>query len=161
MASAVVSGTAKGADAFGEAWARDCGIQILQFPANWKKFGKRAGPLRNEEMADNADGLIAIWDGKSRGTTSMLNLAADRGLRIAVLRTDIETLEEFEAGGNLQDAWEYADELAAKLEFGEGLSRQDAERRAGAEALLRYIQQQDGAEERLTCELAFLRDAFR
>ena len=54
-------------------------IKVMRFPANWKKYGKKAGPIRNETMAKNAEGLVAIWDGQSRGTTSMINLATRYG----------------------------------------------------------------------------------
>jgi uncharacterized phage-like protein YoqJ len=42
------------------------------YPANWRKYGKRAGHRRNQQMADNADALIALWDGESPGTRDMI-----------------------------------------------------------------------------------------
>lgn len=63
----IVSGTAKGADTLGERYAAQRGYSVRSFPADWKKYGKRAGFLRNEEMAKNADALVAFWNGKSRG----------------------------------------------------------------------------------------------
>lgn len=86
--TAILSGTARGADRLGERWARENGIPIEKFPANWDAFGKRAGYLRNAEMAQNADALIALWDGRSRGTKHMIDLAEKAGLRIHVCRTD-------------------------------------------------------------------------
>lgn len=68
----VVSGTASGADALGEQWAEEHGILITKFRADWKKHGKAAGPIRNAEMAAYADYLFLFWDGKSRGSASML-----------------------------------------------------------------------------------------
>lgn len=44
---------------------------VARFPANWNKHGKSAGPIRNAEMADYADGLYLVWDGKSRGSANM------------------------------------------------------------------------------------------
>lgn len=76
--SEVVSGTAKGVDILGEEWAKIHKIPIKQFPANWDKYGKAAGFRRNEEMAEYADALIAIWDGKSRGTLHMINSMVSR-----------------------------------------------------------------------------------
>lgn len=61
-----------GADYFGELWAKSKGIPVKDFPANWKKYGKPAGPIRNGEMADYADFLVAFWDGTSTGTGGMI-----------------------------------------------------------------------------------------
>ena len=62
----IVSGTANGADKLGEKYANENGYSIKQFPADWDKYGKSAGYIRNEEMAKYADALIAFWDGKSK-----------------------------------------------------------------------------------------------
>ena len=48
-------------------------IPVKLFPANWSKYGKSAGPIRNGAMANYADGLIVIWDKKSSGTLNMLS----------------------------------------------------------------------------------------
>lgn len=80
----VVSGTCKGVDQLGEEWAERKGIPVKKFPADWSKHGRRAGPLRNREMAKYADALIAIWDGKSRGTRSMIDEALREGLEVYV-----------------------------------------------------------------------------
>lgn len=80
----VISGTAAGADQEGERWAAEHHIPVQQHPANWQAFGKRAGPLRNKEMAGAADSLIAVWDGASRGTKGMIDLARERQLTIYV-----------------------------------------------------------------------------
>lgn len=55
------------------------------FPADWNKHGKAAGPILNAEMAEVADALIAFWDGKSRGTANMIQLAKDKGLKVAIV----------------------------------------------------------------------------
>jgi hypothetical protein len=73
--SLVVSGAAKGADSLGEKWAIDNNIQTLIFPADWEKHGKRAGFIRNEDIIKNCDGVIAFWDGESKGTAHSLSLA--------------------------------------------------------------------------------------
>jgi len=80
----IISGCARGVDEEGEHWARSLGLKVLHFPADWDKFGKRAGFLRNKEMIDVADGLIAIWDGESKGTQHTINLAKDKGIPIHV-----------------------------------------------------------------------------
>ena len=81
-----ISGTARGADTLGEKFAEECGYTVKRFPANWNLYGKRAGYLRNEQMAkyaiedDNYGVLIAFWDGDSKGTEHMINIAKARGL---------------------------------------------------------------------------------
>jgi hypothetical protein len=74
----VVCGMAKGADMLGWQWAKDCGIQIVEFPALWRiadTYDNFAGLKRNIEMAKYADALIALWDGHSHGTAHMINTA--------------------------------------------------------------------------------------
>jgi hypothetical protein len=81
----IVSGTARGADKLGERYAREKGYSIKEFPANWDKFGKRAGYLRNDEMAQYSDMLIAFWDGTSKGTKHMIDLANKRGIKVEIV----------------------------------------------------------------------------
>ena len=76
----VVCGMAKGADLLGKRYAQENNFPCTEFPANWEKYGRGAGYIRNEEMAKNADALIAFWDGKSKGTGHMINLAEKYGL---------------------------------------------------------------------------------
>lgn len=80
----VVCGMAPGVDSVGWAWAHVNGIPIVEYPADWNRFGKSAGYRRNEEMARNADALIAVWDGSSKGTKHMVKIAADCGLLVGV-----------------------------------------------------------------------------
>lgn len=80
----IVSGGARGADALGEYFAEAHGIPVKKFPADWDKHGKAAGFIRNKEMAEYADALLLLWDGKSKGSENMLLEAARRGLRIYV-----------------------------------------------------------------------------
>lgn len=69
----VVSGTTKGVDKLGEWWAHAEVINVKQFPAEWKTYKNSAGIIRNESMAKYADALVAIWDGKSKGTKDMID----------------------------------------------------------------------------------------
>jgi hypothetical protein len=71
--SEVVSGRAEGVDYLGEQWAIKNGVQIAKFPADWNTHGKAAGHIRNKQMADYADALVAVWDGSSRGTKNMID----------------------------------------------------------------------------------------
>lgn len=69
----IVCGMAKGPDLWGKEFGESWGIEVVEFPAQWDLFGKRAGYVRNEQMADYADALLAFWDGKSRGTKHMID----------------------------------------------------------------------------------------
>ena len=86
-----ISGTARGADTLGETIVAERGWRVLLFPADWDTYGKRAGYIRNEQMAkfavsDESYGvLIAFWDGKSRGTKHMIDLAEKHGLEIFII----------------------------------------------------------------------------
>lgn len=82
--SLLVCGTAKGVDTLGEDWAIENHIPIEYHPADWRRYGMAAGPIRNRWMAESADALIAIWDGQSVGTASMIYLAQKRNLKIFV-----------------------------------------------------------------------------
>ena len=82
----VISGTARGADQMGERYAREWGFQLRRFPADWEQYGKSAGHIRNAKMADNADALIAFWDGESRGTKNMIDNARRKGLAVRVIQ---------------------------------------------------------------------------
>lgn len=82
----VVSGTCRGVDQAGEAWAAAAGVPVKQYPADWNRHGNAAGPIRNKIMAENADALIAFWDGESKGTRSMISLAKERKLFVHVVR---------------------------------------------------------------------------
>ncbi len=68
----IVSGTARGADQLGEDYAANNDIPVKEFPADWNTHGKAAGHIRNKQMAEYADALIAVWDGKSKGTKNMI-----------------------------------------------------------------------------------------
>lgn len=81
----IVSGGARGADKLGYRYAIDRGFATLVKTPDWDTFGKSAGYKRNQEMADNATHLIAFWDGKSRGTKHMIDIAKRDGLKTHVV----------------------------------------------------------------------------
>ncbi len=83
----IISGGAKGADAIGELYAKSNDIPLEVFKADWDKLGRGAGAIRNTEMANNANALIALWDGKSRGTGHMIYIANKLGLKVHVHTT--------------------------------------------------------------------------
>ena len=82
----IVSGTAKGADKLGEQYAKERGYHIAYFPADWKTYGKRGGYIRNQQMANFSDALILFWDGSSRGSKHMLDIARNKGLAVRVVK---------------------------------------------------------------------------
>lgn len=83
----VVSGTARGVDRLGEAWANANYIPIKKFPADWEKHGRAAGPIRNQEMGDYADALLVLICNESRGSEGMLSYATKKGLEVFVVRS--------------------------------------------------------------------------
>ena len=82
--SEVVCGEAPGVDTMGRRWAEWNGIAVASFPADWDKYGKPAGPIRNGHMAMYGEALIAVWDGKSRGTKNMIQQAEECDLHIHI-----------------------------------------------------------------------------
>lgn len=82
--TSVVSGCARGVDKLGEFFSQDNSLPLEKYPADWSTYGKRAGYIRNTEMADNAEALLAIWDGESRGTKHMIDIAREKGLEVFV-----------------------------------------------------------------------------
>ena len=95
----VVSGGDKGVDYMGEYWAKEKGLKSKVFPADWDRLGKRAGHERNKKMADYADGLIAFWNGYSKGTKDMIKLANYYQLEGYVIRTDIPWNKRYDKEG--------------------------------------------------------------
>ncbi len=84
--SEVVSGGAKGADICGREWAEGLGIPVREFFAQWKIYGRSAGPIRNTVMARYAQACIAFPGGK--GTEDMVRKAKAAGLLILDLRKE-------------------------------------------------------------------------
>lgn len=81
----IVCGKAPGADTLGERYAKAMKIPVKEFPAEWDIHGKSAGPIRNSQMAEYADALVAFWDGKSHGTKDMIEKMAKLGKKILVI----------------------------------------------------------------------------
>lgn len=88
LVTEVVCGLANGGDRCGKIWARKNKKPIKPFPADWEQYGKSAGYRRNAEMAEYADCLLAFWDGESKGTKHMIDLAKKAGLTIKVVNYD-------------------------------------------------------------------------
>lgn len=85
-AVSIVSGMARGADALGYQFAKTNHITCYEFPANWGTYGKHAGFMRNKTMAHFSDGLLAFWDGKSRGTAHTINFMQSLSKVVHIVR---------------------------------------------------------------------------
>lgn len=70
----IVCGMATGADTLGRNYAISNGLEVLEFPADWNRYGKSAGYIRNKEMGDVADSAIVFWDGRSKGSKHMIDI---------------------------------------------------------------------------------------
>lgn len=82
----VVSGGAKGVDTLAVLYAQKHDKHLALFMADWDRHGRKAGPIRNGQMAEYADALIAIWDGKSKGTKNMIDQATAKGMPVYIHR---------------------------------------------------------------------------
>lgn len=81
----VISGGARGIDRLGEEWAQKREIANTKYLPDWENEGKKAGVLRNKEMVKDADALIAVWDGKSRGTQSTIKFAEEKKIPMTIV----------------------------------------------------------------------------
>ena len=102
--SEVVCGCARGVDKLGAKYAESLAIPVKEFKADWKGNGKSAGILRNCEMADYADALIAIWDGQSNGTAHMIKTAIDKRLKVFVrtaMKSEQDAVKELAGQGSV------------------------------------------------------------
>ncbi len=82
----IVSGGAVGVDTVAKEYAATAGIPFKLFPANWKRWGKTAGLIRNEEMAEYVDGGIVFWDGESTGTQHMISMLKKHDKKFVVFQ---------------------------------------------------------------------------
>lgn len=80
----IVSGGAKGADTLAKGYARDNNIPLTEYLPNYKAYGRQAPILRNIQIVENCDFLIAFWDGISRGTKFTIDYARKRGVPLQV-----------------------------------------------------------------------------
>lgn len=81
----IISGAAPGTDALGEQFADEFGLDVDLHPADWDRYGKSAGPRRNEEMVKLCDGVIAFWDYQSRGTKTTIDFCKKYNKRCIVV----------------------------------------------------------------------------
>lgn len=69
----IVSGGAKGIDTKGAEYAIANNLKLTEFLPDYKRYNKGAPLIRNKQIVDYADTVIAFWDGKSKGTLSVIN----------------------------------------------------------------------------------------
>ena len=84
----IISGNAYGIDKIAEAWAVNKCIAVEIFLPDWKRYGKGAGCLRNNEMVLASDGVVSFWDGKSRGTKQAMQKAAQSGKLLKTIKIE-------------------------------------------------------------------------
>lgn len=82
----IVTGMARGADMLAYNLGKSANLTVHEFPAKWDQYGKSAGYKRNTQMAEFSDVLIAFWDGKSKGTKHMIDIARRLGLDVLISR---------------------------------------------------------------------------
>lgn len=90
----IVSGGASGADALAKKYAEENKYQYIEFKADWNTLGKAAGPIRNEQMHKficnfAKRGVVAFWDGKSRGTKTNFELAKKYNNQIKIVKYNL------------------------------------------------------------------------
>ena len=82
----IVSGMARGADLLAYNLGKYANLTVYEFPAKWDQYGKSAGYKRNTQMAEFSDVLVAFWDGKSKGTKHMIDIAKRMELTVIVVK---------------------------------------------------------------------------
>jgi hypothetical protein len=81
----LVSGGAKGADTLGQKYAEEHDIETKIFLPDWEKYGKKAGFLRNSDIINESELVIAFWDGVSKGTLDSLKKAKKENKNILII----------------------------------------------------------------------------
>jgi len=83
--SLLVSGGAKGADSLGERYAKENKIPTMIFLPDWKKHGRAAGMIRNTDIVEEAEIVIAFWDGISKGSKDSILKADKLGKKVIII----------------------------------------------------------------------------
>ena len=81
----VVSGGAKGVDSSAKEYAESSGLKYIEFLPQYNLYGKGAPIIRNREIVDYADVVIAFWDGRSRGTNSVIDYCILKGKPLKII----------------------------------------------------------------------------
>lgn len=92
----IISGGAKGADSLAIKYAKDNNIKFIEYYPDWSK-GNHAGFLRNQQIVDASDIIIAFWDGKSNGTRDSIKKAKQQNKLVIVINYNlIQNILQFE-----------------------------------------------------------------
>lgn len=83
--SLIISGGAKGADSLAEQYALENSIDTLIIKPDWKRFNRGAGLIRNKQIVDSSDMVIAFWDAESKGTAHVIEYAKKQNKEIIVV----------------------------------------------------------------------------
>ncbi len=86
----IVSGGAKGVDAYAAAYARANGIRLKEFLPDYKRYGRAAPIVRNKEIVLYADKIVVFWNGKSKGTSSVMQYAEKMGKQCEIVLCEDE-----------------------------------------------------------------------
>jgi len=81
----IISGGARGADTLGDRYSKEHDMHLLIFKAGWDRYGKSAGYKRNTLMAKQADACVVFWDGKSKGSKHMIDIAKEFKIPVRVV----------------------------------------------------------------------------
>jgi len=84
----IVSGGARGADTMAVNYAKLRHISWHEHKAEWSKYGRAAGPIRNKKVVDDADTIIAFWNGRSAGTRNAIQQAREQGKKVIIIQAD-------------------------------------------------------------------------
>lgn len=87
----IINGAAKGADDLSTRWAKENKVLYVEYPANWKRFGKSAGVIRNKEMLDKESPDIVVAFKGGRGTANMVDLATQLSVYVIDCRAELST----------------------------------------------------------------------
>ena len=82
----IISGTARGADRLGERYAAEHNMKLERFPAEWDKYHKGAGPIRNHKMVLEADAVVVFWDNESSGSKNIIDYAREENVPYKIIR---------------------------------------------------------------------------
>lgn len=88
-ASTIISGGAKGADSLAKKYANEFSLELIEFLPDWSKYGRSAGFIRNLDIINNSDVVVAFWDGTSKGTLHSITTSQKKGKPLEIIRYDV------------------------------------------------------------------------
>ena len=90
----IVSGGARGVDSCAAEYAKRNGLKLIEFFPLYEKYGYAAPIIRNRKIVDYADKVIAFWDGKSKGTLSVIQYAQKTGKACEIIHCEQQARQE-------------------------------------------------------------------